>query len=58
MFHTCTFVFVMLLWLLLTVGWLRSVAAAAAAAVATLLRSFEWILSEDIKSSKVLVQFQ
>ena len=39
------FVFVMLLCVLLTVRWLRCVVAAAAA-VATLLRSFEWILIE------------
>ena len=37
------FVFVMLLWVLLTVRWFRWVVAAAAA-VATLLRSLEWIL--------------
>ena len=42
------FVFVMLLCVLLTVRWLRWVVAAAAA-VATLLRSFEWILSEEIQ---------
>ena len=38
----------MLLCVLLTVRWLRWVVAAAAA-VATLLRSFEWILSEEIQ---------
>ena len=42
------FVFVMLLCVLLTVRWLRCVVAAAAA-VATLLRSFEWILRSQIK---------
>ena len=42
------FVFVMLLWVLLTVRWLRWVVAAAAA-VATLLKSFEWILSEEVQ---------
>ena len=36
----------MLLCVLLTVRWLRCVVAAAAA-VATLLRSFEWILIEE-----------
>ena len=43
LWSTCMFVFVMLLWVLLTVRWLRWVVAAAAA-VATLLRSLEWIL--------------
>ena len=38
----------MLLWVLLTVRWLRWVVAAAAA-VATLLKSFEWILSEEVQ---------
>ena len=47
------FVFVMLLCVLLTVRWLRCVVAAAAA-VATLLRSFEWIL---VKKDKSLVEW-
>ena len=41
----------MLLCVLLTVRWLRCVVAAAAA-VATLLRSFEWILIEEYNFSE------